>query len=244
MRKFKFPSLQHLARQWRETPESVKATLLQFAKNAPTFSYDCLNDAIRDLFVLNVDYEQVALGIASREKRDSVRANFLQLLPLIFDHFSSVRPDFIVTVATQYYSIGRNLMVPFRPPMLYGVGGKLVLPWFIFWKSNPLNERQNSLFITIVKEILENDPDLNNCEFQILDFSAPNNSTNRALRVSRLNDYDILSVQERDQMLEVFVEGFSLATDELANLHDMPIGLHESPMDTSNVLQREIPFPK
>jgi hypothetical protein len=63
-------------------------------------------------------------------KRADVRENLLGVLPLIRDHFASVAPDFVQGIDRRYYSIGRGLMVPFDPPLLYGTGGKLTFPWF------------------------------------------------------------------------------------------------------------------
>jgi hypothetical protein len=70
-------------------------------------------------------------------------------------------------------SIGCGLIVPFDPPLLYGIGGKLTFPWFSFWRSNPLADARLSLFVTMVDELLADDPDLAAADFQILDFSVP-----------------------------------------------------------------------
>jgi hypothetical protein len=115
----------------------------------------------------------VVEGIRRGIKREAVRNNLLGVLPLIRDHFADVAPDFIQAIDRRYYPVGRGLMVPFEPPMIYGVGGQLYFPWFSFWRQNPLAKERLSLFVTLVEEVLLQDPDLETARFEVLDFSAP-----------------------------------------------------------------------
>lgn len=107
-------------------------------------------------------------------------------------------------------------MIPFEPPMLYGVGGQLYFPWFSFWRSKPLARERLSLFVTIVHEILLQDPDLDTARFQILDFSAPNSKVGRELTVVDAADIPRVSDAQKAEMLEAFAEGFFLAKQILA----------------------------
>src|ERR1700724_1971489 len=111
MADLKVPSLQHLARNWRSDPVRIKKILVRLAQSPPRFSYDPLFDAVRDLLVLHVPYEQIVEGIR-RIKRASVRNNLLGVLPLIRDHFADISPDFVQAVDRRYYPVGRELMVP------------------------------------------------------------------------------------------------------------------------------------
>jgi hypothetical protein len=171
--KLKVPSVQHLARNWRNTPERTCRKLVSLVENPPIFNYNALFAAVRDMLVFNQPYDEIVEGIRRGIKRADVRENLLGVLPLIRDHFASVAPDFVQGVDRRYYSIGRGLMVPFDPPLLYGTGGKLTFPWFSFWRSNPLADARLSLFVTLVDELLADDPDLAAADFQILDFSVP-----------------------------------------------------------------------
>jgi len=45
------PSLQHLARNWRETPDAVRRRLVTLATKPPQFSYELLFAAVRDMLV-------------------------------------------------------------------------------------------------------------------------------------------------------------------------------------------------
>jgi hypothetical protein len=157
MVQLKVPSLQHLARNWRDDPIRIRRILVRLALNPPRFNYDPLYNAVRDLLVFRVPYDQIVDGIRRGVKRASVRDNLLGVLPLIRDHFAEVSPDFVQAVDRRYYPVGRGLMVPFEPPMLYGLGGQLYFPWFSFWRRNPLAAKRLSLFTTLIGEVLLQD---------------------------------------------------------------------------------------
>ncbi|HEU0216670.1 MAG TPA: hypothetical protein VFQ90_08415 [Stellaceae bacterium] len=148
------PTVQHLARNWRRDVASIARLLVRLALNPPRFNYNPLYSAVRDLLVLGVPYQQVEEGIRRGIRRLTVRDNLLSVLPLISDHFADVRPDFCQTIEKRYYPVARGLMVPFEPPMIYGVGGQIYFPWFSFWRQNPLAQERLSLFVTLVDEIL------------------------------------------------------------------------------------------
>ena len=57
------PSIQHLARNWRDDPIVIAEVLVRLVQNPPRFNYNPLYLAVRDLLVLGVPYEQVVEGI-------------------------------------------------------------------------------------------------------------------------------------------------------------------------------------
>lgn len=223
MSKLKVPSVQHLARNWRATPERTCRQLVALVENPPIFNYNALFGAVRDLLVFNQPYEEIVEGIRRGIKRDDVRENLLGVLPLIRDHFAGLAPDFVQGIDRRHYSIGRRLMVPFDPPLVYGLGGKLTFPWFSFWRSNPLADQRLSLFVTIVDELLADDPDLAAADFQILDFSMPKvkiakgqPKPPRQLRIIDADDIPRVDEATKLEMLTVFAEGYSMAVAELS----------------------------
>jgi hypothetical protein len=223
--KLKVPSVQHLARNWRSTPERICRKLVSLAESPPSFNYNPLFGAVRDMLVFNQPYDEIVEGVRRHVKRLDVRENLLGVLPLIRDHFASVVPDFVQAIDRRYYSIGRGLRVPFDPPLLYGVGGKLIFPWFSFWRSNPLADARLSLFVTLVDELLADDPDLAAADFQILDFSVPKTRKTKAgeqkparqLRIVDASDIPRVSVQTKLEMLTIFAEGYRMAVQELSS---------------------------
>ncbi|TQI75518.1 hypothetical protein FHT98_3299 [Bosea sp. AK1] len=215
MASLRVPSVQHLARNWRDEPITIAKALVRLAENPPTFNYNPLFGALRDYLMLHVPYEDVVAGIAAI-KRVAVRENLLGVMPLIREHFDGVSPEFFQGVDRRYYPVGRGLMVPFEPPMIYGIGGQLYFPWFSFWRRNPLSDERLSLFVTLVEEILLQDPDLESARFEILDFSSSDAKSPRMLRVIDARDVPRLSEERKRQMLECFAEGYFQALAMLA----------------------------
>ena len=108
-------------------------------------------------------------------------------------------------------------MVPFDPPLIYGERGRLHFPWFSFWRSNPLAGERLSLFVSVVEDVLLQDPDLEEAHFVILDFSAPKLNQPRDLRVIDAHDIPRVSEATKVEMLSVFAEGYFLAQAELSS---------------------------
>ncbi|MBN8948945.1 MAG: hypothetical protein J0H94_21140 [Rhizobiales bacterium] len=229
MAELRVPSVQHLARNWRDEPAAIARLLVRLALNPPRFNYNPLYLAVRDLLVLRVPYEQVAEGIRRKVKNEKVRNNLLSVLPLIRDHFAGVSPDFYQTIDKRYYPVGRGLMVPFEPPMIYGVGGQLYFPWFSFWRRNPLARERLSLFVTLVDEVLMQDPDLETARFEILDFSCPGPKAPRTLTVLDARDIPRMDEARKTQMLEAFAEGYFQALATLAGTPPPPEDRDEPP---------------
>lgn len=215
MARLKVPSLQHLARNWHPEPQVIKRRLVTLAQNAPTFNYNPLFSAVRDMLVFGMSYEQIEAGIRRGIKRHDVRENFLGALPLIRDHFAEIKPTFIQDVSRRYYPVGRDLLVPFDPPLIYGLGGEVHFPWFSFWRSNPIAKQRLSLFVTAVDDVLLQDPDLESAVFTILDFSAPSPKKPRELSILDAASIDRVDDDTKHEMLSAFAEGFALAQAEL-----------------------------
>jgi hypothetical protein len=215
----KVPSLQHLARNWRDTPDAVRRKLVALAKRPPQFSYEPLFVAVRDMLVFGVPHAQVVEGIRRAEKRPWVRELLIEVLPLIGNHFAGIEPDTPPRrVARRYYPLARDVLIPFEAPLEYSVGGQVYFPWFSFWRSNPLADRRLSLFVTIVEEVLLQDADLDRALFQILDFSIPADEHERRLLIIDAKDIPRLGESEKRAMLEVFADGYRLARAELAGI--------------------------
>jgi hypothetical protein len=218
MARLSVPSLQHLARNWHDNPTRVKRVLIQLTKNSPTFNYKPLFGAVQDMLIFGQPYDEILEGIRRGVRREDVRDNFLGVLPLIRDHFVGVSPAFVQSVERRYYPVGRGLLVPFDPPLIYGVGGRVHFPWFSFWRSNPIIKARLSLFVTMVDDVLLQDPDLDKAKFEILDFSAPFPNASRELTVIDARDVPRVSAAQKADMLAIFAEGFFLAQAELASM--------------------------
>ena len=216
MANLSIPTLQHLARTWRKTPDKVEKVLLHLAENPPTFNYNPIYPATEEMLVFGTSLAQIAEGIRRGTSRDGLAKNYLELLTLIHRHFQHISPDFVNTVSTRSYSVGKNLAVPFTPPLVYGIGGQLYFPWFSLWRSQPLKGEPLSLFVTLVYEVLRQDPDLEEARFEILDFSAPKAGMPRELLVIDTRDIPVLPKAQKREMLAIYAEGFAAAKAKLA----------------------------
>lgn len=219
--RLRVPTLQHLSRNWHENPDFIARRLVRLVDSPPHFNYSPLLGAVRDLLVLNVPYDQVASGIR-RLPHEQVRNNLLSVLPLIRDHFTGVHPDFCQGVDRRYYPVGRGLMVPFEPPMIYGLGGQLHFPWFSFWRRNPIALERLSLFVTLVDEVLLQDPDLESARFEILDFIVPIGGITRELAVIDAREIPRVHESRKIEMLETFAEGYFRALEILSKRKSSP----------------------
>ena len=218
MANLKIPSLQHLARNWWEDPTKVKRALLNLAKNSPTFNYEPLYGAVRDMLVFGQPYEQIVKGLHRGVRRPDVLENYLGVVPLIDDYFDGVTTTFVQAVDRRYYPVSQKLLVPFHPPVIYGAGGHVYFPWFSFWRANPIVGERLSLFVTLVEEVLLQDPDLEEAKFNILDFSAPQPGQQRELNVIDTREVERVSAKRKSHMLAIFAQGYSLAEKELDNM--------------------------
>lgn len=216
MAKLKVPSLQHLARNWRNDAQRVKKVLINLADNSPIFNYNPLFGAVQDMLIFNQPYEEIVAGMHKGIKRRDILENFLEVLPLIRDHFQGIAPTFVQEVGRRYYPVGRGLMVPFEPPLIYGLGGQIQFPWFSFWRRNSLSDERLSLFVTVVDDLLNQDPDLENAKFNILDFSISGPRQPRTLTVVDAREIPRVSEEIKVRMLLTFAEGYRLAEAELA----------------------------
>lgn len=215
MKKIKLPSLQHVARQWASTPDKVAQNLEKLALSAPPFSYEPMYSFVRGMLVMGDPVEQVCKAVRESRLHPTARKNFVELLPMIAQYFSIVNPDYALEVAPRFYPVGKELLVPFKPPLIYGRNGDMVLPWFVFWRLNPLVGENLALFVTLASEMMEQDPDLEDSSFRILDFSAPDAKTPRQLTVIDGNQIKRVSEERKNEMLDILVAGYQIAETNL-----------------------------
>lgn len=208
MTKLKVPSLQHLSRLYRPDPLRVTKELLKLLENGPTFSYEPLYEFTREMLIFKVPLEQILQAVELKVRREDVKKRYLDILPLIDSFFKGKRVAFTNPVSPRYFMVDKDLQVPFTPPMIYGEGGKLFLPWFIFWKLNPLHGENLSLFVTLVEETLKQDSDLEDAQFLIVDLSFDEEVGDRTLKVRASSDIQKLSDTRKREMLAIFAEGF------------------------------------
>jgi hypothetical protein len=216
MAKLKVPSAQHLARNWKSEPSQICSDLVKLVRYPPRISYSPLFPLIGDILQFGTPKDDIERGIRMKAYREDIQENYLEILSLIYKKLDISYIQHTYLVQERYYPIGRGLKIPFRPPIMHTSNDNLYLPWFSFWKSNPLADRQLALFVSIVRDVMANDPDFEDAGFQILDFSAPIKGGPRKLAFIETESIPSLSADEMREMLDVFAEGFLMAEDALA----------------------------
>jgi hypothetical protein len=190
------------------------------ALNPPYFNYLPLFGLAHDALAFNQPLIEIEAGIRKKLRNEDVRNNFLSIAPLLHAHFSKIRPSFVNSVSRRYFNAGRELLIPFDPPLIYGVGGRLHLPWLSFWRNDPLSGQKLSLFVTLMDEVLREDPDLEFANVEILDFSAPIKGGKRTLNVLPASDIPRMAEDEKRELLERFSEAFISARFRLSLLSE------------------------
>lgn len=218
MAKLKVPSLQHLARLSSPDPVRVQRELVRLVKNAPNFSYEPLYKILRQRVSWNISWAQLQESIRLSSYSAQIKARYLDILPLLKSYVDSRDFEFMNTIVPRHYYVSRDLQVPFAPPMICGKSSKLIFPWFIFWKDNPLKDERLSLFATLVQEILNQDSDLEEAEVEIVDLSYNKEHKSRILDVVQMSAIPCLAESRKVELLATFATGFAAAKAELASI--------------------------
>lgn len=215
MGRVKVPSIQHAAGIWDPEPSRIAKKLLHLANNSPPFSYANLYKLTSDLISRGVPYEQV-VAAASGIRLAIARKSYLEILPLLHEYGIKVGDVVVNDVVPRYYVIGRDLRILVNPPFMYFRDEEAHLPWFIFWKTNLFNESRLRLFVTMLREVFKQDPDIDDASLNLVVCSAPSPEGNRILQELDTSAIPSFSRSERDEMLGIFAAGYAQAVQAQA----------------------------
>lgn len=222
MPNLKVPSPAHLSLLYRETPEKVMKAQLALLSGAPNFSYQPLYKTMRGLLGAACSEKELLSAISRCALRADIKEKYAELAPLIADYFSEKKIAYAIEVAPRFYPVARDLLVPFTPPLIYADENGLCLPYLIFWKKHALRGERLSLFASIVREILDEDPDLCDARFEVVDMSvgsdAGNKSEARSLTIFSEDAIGKISKDRKRDMLSTFAEGFRRAKQVAAGM--------------------------
>lgn len=213
------PSLQQVMKNLHDTSEMVCRDLVRTAMNPPRISYRMLHRATQDRVCFGVPLDQIEAGIRRVEKRPGHLKNLLEILGLIDEHFSKLEPDFPpIEVECRHYRIAPDIIIPFQPPLCYGIGGQLYLPYPNYWRNNPLRGKRLSVFMSIVDQIREQEPDIEAARIHILNYGIPQDESERRLIVMDEGDIPRVTRAELSASLQIFADGYRAARDKLAGV--------------------------
>ena len=205
------PAVHNMVRSAFDSPEEVSRALVKSYLSHPPFSYRLLGEIIRSaLKGHKLSKATLDSAVLAHQKNPDYQKIFLEITPLIFEHFSSISPKFILDIEPRKYKIN-HIEIPFKPPFAFGVGDEIIIPWFIFWKKNPLTEKQLSLLATIISDLMSQDPDYRDAKIQIYDFGVGEDGEARTLEITGLATIKKLSPQQLEDALLNFLNGYEMA---------------------------------
>lgn len=217
MASLKPPSIAHTAALCFNDPQRTCRQLLRLAHGSGGFSYSRIFDAARDIMLWKQPLSDVEEGIRRAERREPVRNNFLTLLPLINRHYRDIDADYVIDVNRLFYPLTKDLMIPVDFPFLYGKNEVHYLPWMLFWRRNRLWGEKMSLFKSIVQDVQSEHPDLEDAQFQLIDFGCQSKTGGRGIRVLGLEEIPDITEMQKKELLTNFVEGYDMAKSEYDN---------------------------
>jgi len=215
VKSLKVSSLQNLVRNSYLDEEKVRRELMRFAKGFTVVSYQKMDGFVVDLARMNLSLEDVEKA-ANRIKPEKNRQVNLELLPFVEEYIQQRREYDYQEIDLRCYPLSRDLRVPFKSQFVLVNRCEVILPVFIFWRNKALDTGQMSLFMTLIKEILEQEPDLEDAKVQIVDFGAPKSKAPRTMEVIHGDEIELLSEEEKIDRLAIYVNALKSVNDELA----------------------------
>lgn len=243
MAKIKVPSLQHLARNWHGDPTVVAKRLLAVANSPPPVSYEFMRRSILHVLRFGTSEEQLRESLLrSRMSEISIASN-LELLPLLCQWARSEDFKSALPVDDNYFSVAAELVIPFRTGFVLIGNEGLVLPYLSLWKRGPLHGEKLSLFATLLTKIANESPDIEDAKIEIIDFSVPHASKQRAIRKTDLTSVPLLSDSRLQEMLSTFSDGYRLATLTVASKASQSDRDHSQPShEAGDINQQSFDF--
>jgi len=161
------------------------------------------------------------------------RKNYLEILPLLHEYAIKVGDVVVNDVVPRHYVIGRDLRILVSPPFMYFRDEEAHLPWFVFWKTNLFNESRLRLFVTMLREVFKQDPDIDDASLHFVVCSASALEERRVLQVLNTSAIPSFSKSERDEMLGIFAAGYAQAVQAQAEGRS-PVQDSEDAHDNAN----------
>lgn len=211
------PSILHAARLAADSREEVCAAFVQeFLSRAP-FNYKLLDKLAWLRQKHGISLDQLNAAVRAYQPVESFQRNFLEVTPLLAQNFGTKRSTYVIAAESFTYPID-DLHLPFRPPFAFEDEGKMIVPVPIYWRENPLVQKQYSLFLTLASELLQQHPDYAEAALRIYSFSALFKKGPRVTAVHDASAFPLLSNVERDRMLLTLLQGYRDALAEIEKL--------------------------
>lgn len=224
------PSIQHYIKGFQPTPELVCMERLKFLRNPPQMSYKPVYKLFRDILDFKQPLPDLLMSATKSDKRSHVVKNYQSILRLLHEEFVPKNIEAVFDVYIDPYKVSQDVSIPFDQQLVYFSGDKMHLPWLSLWRGGALTGEKLSLFASIVSQSLQQNPDLENVDFQLYDLSSTKANSPRTLKVQDLSSIKLLSYAEQREMLEILERGYRMAEIEYRN---MPKDTNKKPASES-----------
>lgn len=204
------PSGPNWVRFVHDEPEPTAKAILQFAKGIPKFTYRTGYVAAKDRIELGIGRE-AAIKIALTRGAPAGRNQNREFVDSFFDHddvrqYSCSNP---IEFDRGFFRVSRDIVVPVAPLSVIRESGKF-LPIFVCgWNSIPLSLMQRRLLVTICDDAFLSLTDFQDSDAEFLFFPkkivAGENAPKRVPEVWQRSDYNLLTTNELDRCVEIYL---------------------------------------
>jgi hypothetical protein len=202
-------------------PSRTAKSIIRFAKGQPPFNYQPAYTAIKDRVELNINLE-TALHVASKKVAASGLVQNKELVEAFFDYdderqYSASNP---IGFDLEYFRVSREVIVPVAPLSIIREKGKFVPIFVCGWTSNPLLLVQRRLLMTVYEDAFLSLTDYQDSPAEVLFFpkqDGEGEERRRRPEIWHRGDYQLLSKNELDECVEVFILARDLARDVLTS---------------------------
>lgn len=216
MNNIKIPPLLQMVRNAYDDPQKVHHEVVKSEKSRAPFSYQAIHKIVDQVIKFKTPLDEISYSIERIERRPFVLKQFNEVTPLLHRHFTDISPERVYSLLPLYYPLGKFGKTKFNPQMIYLKNGELFLPFINFWKFNPLSSEQKSLFLTLVDEILEEEPDLEDVNLQLIELSANGSNGIRTLKVVNTLEIERLDKTRTNILIDSYLTGLQSAYSEIA----------------------------
>lgn len=190
-------------------PQKTAKSIVRFAKGQPNFNYRPAYRAVKDRIELGIDIS-AALRVASKGVAPSGLIQNRELVQAFFYYdderkYSASNP---IGFDLEYFRVSREVTVPIAPLSIIREKGKFVPIFLCGWTSNPLLPVQRRLLMTVYEDAFLSLTDYQNSPAEVLFFPKTENENadkERQPEVWQRGDYELMSKQELDECVEVFI---------------------------------------
>jgi hypothetical protein len=201
-------------------PEQTAKAILAFAFGQPRFNYQTAYCAVKDRIELGISEEQ-ALNLVLKGGAPDGRKPNKELVKAFFEYdakrcYSAANP---ISFEREFFRVSRDVEVPVAPLSIIRERGMFVPIFVTGWSENPLTLTQRRLLMTVYEDAFLSLTDYQESPAEILFFPKVeiDEEQRRKAEVWQRGDYELLSANELNESVDIFLAARSMAREEILN---------------------------